>query len=348
MALSAGAVWVFVRSGTTWSQQAYIKAPNTDAGDAFGFSVALSGDGNLLAVGSSAEDSLATGIDGIQSDNSLIDSGAVYTFTRSGAAWSYQSYIKPLVNDSPDYFGYWVALSGDGSTLVAGAPNEDSAATTINGDATDDSVAQAGAAYVFVRSGPTWVQQAYLKPPAVGVDDLFGFAVAVNNDGNLIAVGAPGDDALVPNSGAVATFTRSGLTWSQLQQLKAANPADGDRFGAAVAIAGDGSLVIVGAPGEDSDAIGFDGDQTSNNRSNSGAVYCYTRVGLGWSAEHYIKFFGSTVSDGFGTSVALSFDATARAGSAPYEDSGATVINGNWDDDSVTDSGAVGVMYVGR
>jgi hypothetical protein len=90
----SGAVYVFTRSGGVWSQQAYVKASNTGPGDSFGFSLALSADGNTLAVGAYLENSNATGIGGNQADNSALDSGAVYVFTRSGGVWSQQAYIK--------------------------------------------------------------------------------------------------------------------------------------------------------------------------------------------------------------------------------------------------------------
>src|SRR5690606_19867542 len=100
-----------------WSQQAYIKASNTDAGDWFGFGVALSGDGNTLAVSANSEDSNATGIDGDQADNSAPDAGAVYVFVRDGQAqWSQQAYIKASNAEADDGFGYSVALSRDGNT----------------------------------------------------------------------------------------------------------------------------------------------------------------------------------------------------------------------------------------
>ena len=114
----AGAVYVFIRNGTVWSQQAYIKASNAGSGDRFGNSVALSGD--TLAVGAYREESSATVINGDESDNSLTEAGAVYVFTRSGGTWSQQAYIKASNTGSGDRFGWSVALSGD--TLAVGRP----------------------------------------------------------------------------------------------------------------------------------------------------------------------------------------------------------------------------------
>ena len=90
-----------------WSQQAYIKASNTGGGDEFGRSVAISD--NTLMVGAIGEDSNATGINGDQSDNLALDSGAVYVFTRSGTVWSQQAYVKASNTGGGDVFGFSVA-----------------------------------------------------------------------------------------------------------------------------------------------------------------------------------------------------------------------------------------------
>jgi hypothetical protein len=183
----------------------YFKASNTDVGDFFGISVALSADGNTLAVGALFERSAATGINGDQADNTT-SSGAVYVFTRTGATWSQQAYIKAS-NTGPDRFGGFVTLSADGNTLAVGANGEDSAATGINGNQADNSAADAGAVYVFTRTGVTWSQQAYVKASNTGVGDRFGISmttltsVALSADGNTMAVGAPLEDSAVTGIG---------------------------------------------------------------------------------------------------------------------------------------------------
>ena len=145
-AFDAGAVYVFVRSGSTWTQQAYLKASNTGINDQFGNSVALSGD--TLAVGAYKEDSPATGVNGDQAECCASDAGAVYVFVRSGSTWTQQAYVKASNTDARDAFGTSVALSGD--TLAVGATGEASAATGINGDQADNSASVAGAAYVRI------------------------------------------------------------------------------------------------------------------------------------------------------------------------------------------------------
>jgi hypothetical protein len=145
----AGAVYVFTRSGTAWSQHAYIKASNTDPDDGFGLSVALSSDGSILAVGAVGESSAATGIGGTQTDNSAGASGAVYLFARSAMTWSQRAYIKASNTGASDEFGWNAALSADGASLAVSAPFEASAATGIGGNQTDNSASSAGAVYVF-------------------------------------------------------------------------------------------------------------------------------------------------------------------------------------------------------
>ena len=280
-ASGSGAVYVFVRNGGVWSQQAYVKASNTGAGDGFGWSVAL--DGDTLAVGAPGEASSATGINGTQDDNSAVISGGVYVFTRTGGVWSQQAYVKASNTEAGDQFGNSVALEGD--TLAAGAPGEASGATGVNGIQTDNSAGSSGAVYVFVRNSATgvWSQQAYVKASNAGAGDLLGTMVTLA--GNTLAVGAPGEASSATGingnqdnnsaviSGAVYVFTRTGGVWSQQAYVKASNTEAGDGFGWSVALEGD--TLAAGAPGEASSATGINGTQTDNSAVISGAVYVY-------------------------------------------------------------------------
>src|SRR5262245_48807803 len=219
-------------------QVTYIKASNTHMGDHFGnggtlegHGVALSGDGNTLAVGAPYESSNAKGINGNQNDTSLYSAGAVYVFVRRDNAWLQQAYIKASNAGQSDKFGFVVSLSQDGNTLAVSAPGEASAAKGINGDQNDNSIPEAGAAYVFTRAGTTWSQQAYIKAsntvePGVGDQfadgDRFGFSLALSADGNTVAVGAIAEDSSakgingdqadnsMTSAGAVYVFNRQG------------------------------------------------------------------------------------------------------------------------------------------
>ena len=171
------------------TQQAYLKASNTDGGDKFGYAVSLSGD--TLVVGAVWEDSNATGVNGNQADNSASKSGAAYVFTRSGGVWSQQAYLKASNTEAGDYFGNAVSLSGD--TLVVGAYLEDSNAIGVDGNQADNSASKSGAAYVFTRNGTTWSQQAYLKASNTEAGDFFGYAVSLSGD--TLVVGADLEDS---------------------------------------------------------------------------------------------------------------------------------------------------------
>src|SRR6266568_491754 len=151
--------------------QAYVKASNTGAADEFGFAVALSSDGNTLVVGAPGEASA-----GAETDNSAPSARAVYVYTRSGATWTQQAYIKASNAEAGDQFGISVALSSNGNTLAVGAIGESSAVNGIDGNQADNSAPSAGAVYVFTRDVVTsvWSQQAYVKASNTGVADNFG------------------------------------------------------------------------------------------------------------------------------------------------------------------------------
>ncbi|ULA64103.1 MAG: Integrin alpha beta-propellor repeat protein [Nitrospira sp.] len=210
-ASQSGAAYVFSRAGGIWTQQAYVKASNTDANDGFGFSVALSGD--TLVVGAVGESSSAKGINGNQIDNTVPHSGAAYVFIRARGAWVQQAYVKASNTDGPDVFGSAVALNGD--RLVVGAWAEESPTTGINGNQTDNSAVNSGAAYVFKRNSGVWSQEAYVKASNTGVD-MFGTSVALSE--SWVVIGAPLEasgatvvdgnqlDNSAPQSGAAYAF----------------------------------------------------------------------------------------------------------------------------------------------
>jgi hypothetical protein len=343
---SAGAAYVFVRSGTGWSQQAYLKASNTDAGDGFGVSVAVSGD--TVMVGANGEDSNATGINGNQADNSAAQAGAAYVFVRSGTSWSQQAYLKASNTGADDRFGQSVAVSGD--TVVVGSYLEDSQATGVNGNQADNSAGAAGAAYLFVRSGTTWSQQAYLKASNTDASDYFGHSVAIAGDTVVVGAYAERSNATGINgnqadnsafdAGAAYVFVRSGSTWSQQAYLKASSTDAGDRFGIAVAVSGD--TVVVGAPEEDSDATGVDGNQADNGASSAGAAYLFVRNGSTWSQQAYLKASNTDANDRFGSAVAVSGDMVVVG--ASHESSNSTGINGDQFNNSAASSGCVYVF----
>ena len=343
-ASGAGAVYVFTRTGGLWSQQAYLKASNTDAGDNFGISVTLAGE--TLAVGAYREASNATGTNGNEADNSAPGAGAVYVFTRAAGVWSQEAYLK--ASNAGGLFGYGVALAGD--TLTVGAPFEASNATGVNGNQADTSAPQAGAVYVFTRTAGVWAQQAYLKASNTDAGDRFGLGLALDSDTIVVgarleasgANGVNGDQAdnSAPNAGAVYVFTRTGGVWSQQAYLKASNAGADKNFGGSVAIVGD--IVAVGSRLEDSGETGINGNQENNTAPDSGAVYLFARSGGVWTHQAYLKASNSDVGDQFGVSVALSGN-TLVVG-ADHEQSNATGVDGNQADNSAQNSGAAYVF----
>jgi len=359
----AGAVYVFTRNGDSWAQQAYLKASNPSLLDGFGFAVALSGNGNTLAVSANFEDSSASGVDGDQSDESAEEAGAVYVFARDADSWSQQAYLKPSNTDAGDRFGFSVALSDDGSTLAVGAIGEDSAATSINGDQHNNAAADAGAVYVYGWRDDSWAQQAYLKASNAEAGDLYGFCVALSADGDTLSVcgfdedsaaeGVGGDQADngARGSGAVYVLERSGESWRQEAYVKASNTTVQAAFGTAIALSADGNTMAICACDEDGldpgvGAAQWQADIPAAERTravdgSAGAVYVYRREGPTWVFDTYIKSSNIGPNDIFGSRLALSADGTVLAAGAPQERGGGSGIDPSIIDTSAPESGAV-------
>jgi len=325
----SGAVYVFTRNAGVWTQQAYLKALQTNSGDQFGVSVAI--DGDTLAVGATNESSNATGVNGDPSNHLAPNSGAVYVFTRTAGIWSQQAYLKASNTERDDNFGVTVALKGD--TLAVAAYNEDSNATGVNGDENNNNAPGSGAVYVFTRTAGVWSQQAYVKPSNAG--GLFGYGVALGT--NTLAVGAPFEasnatgvngnqaDTSAAQAGAVYVYTRTAGIWSQQAYLKASNTDKGDRFGHDLQI--DGETLAVGARFEQSGASGVNADQTNNSADNAGAVYIFTRTAGVWSQQAYIKASNAGANKNFSGSISIEGDTLA--------------VGSRLEDSNATDSGAV-------
>ena len=341
---SAGAVYVYTRNGNRWAQQAYLKASNRKPSDQFGFSVAVSADGNTLAASAPYEDSAAKGIGGNQADTSVKNSGAVYVFTRTGSTWSQQAYIKASNTgevDEGDEFGYSVSLSGDGTMLAVGAIGEDSPATGVNGDQAANSANGSGAVYLFARNGATWSQQAYVKSSLTRPALLFGYSVALNRNADTLAVGEFDADR---GRGALYVFARNAGTWTEQARLQASNAEPQDSLGCWIAISDDGNTVAAGSLDEDSLLTGIQpGDKGNNDEAtdaSAGAAYVFVRAGTKWSQQAFIKATNPGKEDWFGVRLALSGDGNTLAVGAPNENSGSKGVNSK-PDDSASQAGAV-------
>jgi trimeric autotransporter adhesin len=344
---NSGAVYVFVRSPMgVWTQQAYIKASNNDANDYFGAAVAISGD--TLAIGAPFEDGNSVGVGGDQGNNSTVDSGAVYVYFRSGTTWQQQAYIKASNTDQYDHFGMNIALLGD--TLAVGTTDEDSNTTGINPQS-NEMAFEAGAAYVFTRTGTTWAQQAFIKASNAAGDDQFGAAVALgtdilvvgarNEDGGTVGIGGNQSDNSVIDSGAAYVFVRSNGTWTQDAYIKASNTDTYDYFGSSIALSG--NLLAIGAFGENAGGVGLNPPEQSNTDLDSGAVYLFNRDKNGWTQAAYLKALNSDPSDEYGRSIAL--DGSTLVCGSRLEDGGFSGVGANPYNDSAGESGAVFVYH---
>jgi len=356
-ATDAGAVYIFRRGPAGWVQEAYVKASNTGARDAFGENVALSADGTVLAVSASAESSAAAGVGGDGSSDALPASGAVYVFRRGGAGWAQEAYVKASNPGLDDRFGTGLALSGDGATLAVGASLESSSETGVGGTGANDAASSAGAVYVFRRGGASWAQDAYVKASNTGADDRFGSAVTLSPDGTLLAIGAPNEDSAdtgfggtgtsdaALNAGAVYVMRRGATAWTQELYAKTAIAREGDRFGASIAFGRGGTVLAIGAPGDNSGATGVGGDAARMDALVSGAVYVLsTRTGS-WAQEAYVKATNTDAFDAFGAAVALSADGATLAVGSVFESSSATGLDG---DSARDDASSAGAAYLYR
>ena len=289
---TAGAAYVYVRSGSTWTQQAKLVASDPAESVDLGYATAINSDGTYAVVGAPNDDTGGT------------NKGSAYIFVRSGSTWTQQQKIQAsdTASDTGSLtFGEAVSISSDGSCVIIGAQWAD------NGGTSDT-----GAAYVFTRSGSTWSQQAKLVASDASTSSGFGYSVSINSDATYAAVGAFGDDTTSLNAGAAYIFTRSGSTWSQQQKIVSPDLQAGDWFGRAISINPDGSYVIVGSANADGGAA-----------ENVGAAYVFTRSGSTWSQQAKLTASDAQTGDQFGQGVAINSDASYVIIGAMFEDGGA-------------------------
>ncbi len=339
----SGAVYVYRRTGSTWAEEAHLHASNGSSGYGFGTSVAV--DGNTIVVGSPGEPSDATGLNGDQTNIMAPGSGAVYVFELAGTMWNQTAYVKASNTKSSAAFGQSVAIRG--TLFSVGAAGEGSSSVGVNGDQTDNSVAGAGAVYVFTQAGGNWTQTSYIKASNTGLGNAFGSSLSMTS--NLISVGSPMEPSsstgingnqsnkAAPGAGAVYVFGFSGTTWAQQAYVKPSNTNTNQLFGTSVSLSG--TSLVVGAPGEASNAVGIGGNQADTSVAAAGAAYVFTATGTNWAQQAYVKPSNTDAGDHFGTSVAIEED-TMLVGS-PGESSNAKGVNGTQTDNSAAGAGAV-------
>ena len=267
-----GAVWIFVHSGETWAPQGGTISPGREFGHgSFGISVALSADGDTAIVGSPKEEKGA---------------GAAYVFTRSGETWTQQARFTGGERIGHADFGRRVAISSDGQTALVGGYADDN---------------EAGAAWVFVRSGEEWIQQGpKLTGPSETGAGQFGGDVALSGEGNTALIGGPTDNGGV---GAAWFFARSEGTWTpqgpKITPTEESGPAE---FGRSVSLADEGDEALIGGP---------------NDNGDSGAAWVFDLEGETWDQSSKLTAPAVKGHPDFGRDVALSGNGETALVGAP-------------------------------
>jgi hypothetical protein len=284
----AGSAYIFKRTGAVWAQEQKIVSSDRASHDYFGLSVAISGD--YVVVGALLEDHDTLGA------AAMTDAGSAYVFKRTGTTWAEEQKIVASDRAQGDNFGSVVAISGDYVTI--GAPTEDHDVAGAN------TMADAGSAYVFKRTGTTWAQEQKIVAADRGAGDNFGRSVAISGD--YVVIGAPQEDHdaaganFLSNAGSAYVFKRSGVTWTQEQKIVASDRGAVDDFGTSVAISG--IYTMIGASSEDEDAAGI------NTFGQAGAAYIFSRTGVTWTQDKKLAAPDRAATDLFGKSVAISGD----------------------------------------
>jgi hypothetical protein len=324
----SGKAYVYVRNGTTWTQQQILTASDGAVGDRFGNSVNIDGETIIVGSGNSqgsiyvfvrsgttwtqqakitAAD-FGTGnvfagrilIDGdtivvgaaLQTVNGHQNQGAVYAFVRSGTTWTLQGQFSSSDGVAEQRFGRYMDISGD--TVVVGVPNE---GNSFSGNGN-------GAAYIFTRNGTTWTQQQKLLANDGAASDAFGNAVGIA--GETVVVGAPGTSTVAgAHEGGAYVFTRSGTTWTQQQKLT--TDTGGNVEGAGSPIAFDGTTILIGA------AI-----KAGPSTPGHGSAYVFRQSGGIWSQQGKLVAADEVNTDAFANH--LEVDGDTFLVSAPGDD----------------------------
>ena len=311
---NAGVVWVYTRSGSTWSEQTHFTASTPVANEYWGERVLLKGD--ALFVGQPKKD-----VSGLP-----VQTGAVTVLERTGSSWNEQQELAPADLTLGDDFGWSMAI--DGNTLIIGAPMQNT---------------RTGAAYVFTKSGSTWSLQQKLLASNAGTYDYFGVSVDIAGDTAVIA--ASGEDTSVSGSGAVYVFERNGSTWTEKQLFKQDNPQNNDTT-REVAISGNiivasswypdnfaGSAYVFTKSGgtytqtqelkpNDTEAgqnfgstVKFDGETLvigaqskffGSFSQTAGSAYVFKNINGTWTQTQKITASDGAIGDEFGNSISLS------------------------------------------
>jgi hypothetical protein len=298
---SNGAVYVFTRSGTTWTQQAKLLASDAASSDTFGFSSSISADGSTALIGAYLEDT---------SPNT--NNGAAYVFTRSGTTWTQQAKLIASDAASNDNFGLSVDISSNGSTALIGAPYESTSPNTNN-----------GAVYLFTRSGTTWTERQKIVSEDATSSYLFGGVVSISGDGSTFVASS------YSSKDFAYVYTLIGDTWRQQAKLFSSENLLEYNFGSDLSISYDGNTIAVGAfvtnSGGGFYSLGI-GATAGPVSTESGGCHIFTRLNSDWTQK--LRIIDTSLnSENFGRTVSISGDGKTLLLGIPTTDE--VSINGN-------------------
>jgi len=279
----AGAAYIYVRSGSTWSYQTKLTAPDGGPNHWLGWKVAISSDGSYALAGAQRGEA-----------NGVAYAGAAYVYVRDGSTWTYQAKFTHPNPTPTNQFVESVAISGDGTWVMLGSNRYNSFKGSVS---------------AFHRTQSSWSYVAELKNPTIHTSNWFGEAVAISQDGSYAAVGARAWSAW---KGTVYTYTRTGTTWNPQTSLQPITPyallPNYSAMGQSLSISSDGSYIIAGA-------------FTDNNAGpNTGAAHIYARTGSVWSHQEKVIPPDAAQGDAFGWTVSISLDGTLACVGANRDD----------------------------
>ena len=354
IALTAGSATTITMTATdSDNADANLALTLESGGDLFKFATVSQDSSVVTITPRTADSATALGSDGsatltFKASDGVNQATVQNTFTISfGPDWSATpTETKITASDAAanDRFARSLAISGDGSYAISGAIYESAGGSN------------AGAAYIFVKSGGSWSQQQKIVASDAATEQWFGQSVAINSDGTYAVVGAFKHDLYGTDAGAAYVFTRSGSTWTQQQRIVGSTATASDNFGASVAINSDGTYIAVGAQTENSvfiftrsgstwseqakcqssdgpynTAFGLTVEINSDgtyfitgdsNKSGGGSAYVFTRSGTSWSQQAKLVSTDLQASDYFGYDVSLNSDATYAVVGSAFEDTG--------------------------
>jgi hypothetical protein len=283
---SSGSAYIYKNTAGTWTEVQKIVASDRGAADYFGNSVAISGDYAIVGAYEDEEDQ--------SGGNFIFSAGSAYIYKNTAGTWSQVQKIVASDRGIDDWFGLRVAISGDYAIVGAIRESED----TTGGN----TLSNAGSAYIFKNTTGTWTEVQKIVSSDRGEYDNFGMSVAISGDFAIVGADEEDEDAIGGNpifsSGSAYIFKNTAGTWTEVQKIVASDREEGDYFGYSVDILGD--YVIVGAYGDEEDAIG------GNNIFLSGSAYIFKNSAGTWSQVQKIVASDRGYSDYYGNSVAIS------------------------------------------